>query len=250
MTIALNTITVRHERRIRLGFTAVLAGGAFGAAGVPLYSLTSLDGAGASPAVKKALVISDSPSFVELQLGADLVGGGLYSVSAVAVPGTGGSGVTPDPSSLTFRVSSVGASPTAPIGGAQAALSDVEVQLYGLDLTYQDGDFVEGPAGDLAMAGGVALVELDLTNRLLGNGLPWDLAYGAHLREHVDGTPGGMTPVRARVVRELRQDDRVAAADATVDLRDPSSPTITALPTLVGAAIVGAARQLELRSTL
>lgn len=249
MTIALNSITVRHERRIRLGFTATLAAGAFGAAGTPLYVVTSLDGLGTDPGVKKALVIADSPDFVELQLGADLVQGGLYSVSAVGVPGTGGAGVTPAPSTLTFRIGAE-QDPRAPMGGSQASLSTFEVQLYGIDLAFADGDFTEGPDGDLATIGGVALVELDLTNRLLGNGLPWDAAFGPHLREYVDGTPGSLTPVRARVIRELRQDDRVATADASVDLRDPAAPSITALPTLVGASVVGAAQQLQLRSAI
>jgi len=249
VTIALNTITIRHERRIRLGFTVTLAAGAFGAAGVPLYAVTSLDGLGASPTVKKALVIADSPNFVELQLGADLVQGALYSISAVGVPGTGGSGVTPDPSALTFRVATE-QDPRAALGATRDALSAFEVQLYGLDLAFEGGDFAEGPDGDLATTGGVALVEQDLTSRLLGMGLPWDAAYGARLRDFVDGAPGALTPARARVIRELRQDDRVAKADATVDLRDPANPTITALPTLVGASVVGAAQQLQLRTTL
>jgi hypothetical protein len=240
MTIALLSLHVRHERRLRVGFSVSLASGAFSAA---LYTVTCLDGTASSPAVTKALVVANSPEFVELQLGDDLAQGALYSVSAVGVPGTDAT-VTPDPSTAAVRLARE--TRVASIG-ARGAPSLLEEQLYGRDIRWSGTDFAETPSGDLDTVSGRECAEIDLTSRLTENGLPWDPTWGLGAYEYVDGAITSLPQLRGKAVAQLRQDDRVVRADASVDISDPEAPILEARPVLVGDAIFGADRSLDLR---
>ena len=74
MTIALLTALVRHERRVRLEFSADLAAGAF--TSLAWYSFTS-DGTAANPSAVAAYAVPNSPQTVELHLSVPLVQGAL-----------------------------------------------------------------------------------------------------------------------------------------------------------------------------
>ena len=238
MTIALLSLTVRHERRLRVGFSGALAAGAFAPA---LYTVTCLDGTASSPLVTKALVVANSPTFVELQLGDDLAQGALYRVSAVGVPGVDAT-VTPDPSTSDVRLARE--TRTAALG-ARGAPSLLEEQLYGRDVRWSGTDFAEAPSGDLDTVVGRECVEIDLTTRLVENGLPWDLTWGLGAYEFVDGAITALPGLRGKAIAQLRQDDRVVRADATVDITDPEAPVLQASPVLVGDAVFGAALDLR-----
>jgi hypothetical protein len=242
VTIALGSVTIRHERRVRLAFTDMLLASAF----VPaLYTVTSVDGLATAPTVMKALAVGNSPNVVELQLGGDLVQGALYQFSAPGVPGV--SGVTPSPSLELARWGLQRATAAATNSGPVAEL---EATLFGLDLAWTGSDFAETTGGDLATASGLAVVQTDLTNRLLANGLPWDATYGLQAREQVDGAPNALGSLQGRAVAQLLQDNRVASATATVDISDPSTPTILATAQLVGAAIARGGGALELQTEI
>ena len=138
--IALNQLTVRHERRVRVLFTEALGAGAFAPA---LYSLALGSGASGPPVVG-AIVIVGTPIAVELALGADLQDGGSYVLTASGVPALDGS-VTPPGSAFAFVWNS-GAAPT----NVELPEDDLDALLYGIDLVWTGTDFGETPLGDLA----------------------------------------------------------------------------------------------------
>lgn len=230
--VALNAVIVRHERRVRLVFSSALAVGAF--TSTSYYTVTSQDGLGASPGVQAVIQVPDSPAVAELQLDADLVQGGLYRFSAVAVPAADLS-VTPDPSELDAlfgQKAEPGAAATAPVA------PEAEVVLYGRDLHWNSDDFEENAEGDLARLEGAPLVQRDLTARALSEGLPWDPTYGAKPRGYVDGAGASLRSLRSAVVAQTRADDRVSEASATLDLEADAGPTIAVKAKLVGGQTV------------
>lgn len=244
MTIALNTIILRHERRVRLVFTLALGAGAF--TSTSFYTVTSVDGATTPPTVVKALGVTDSPNVVELQLGSDLVQGAAYSFSAVAVPGVDAS-TTPDPSAVEARMPRE-PGPAAP--GTRQQGSALEEVLYGRDLRWSGSDFAEAPGGDLDTTAGIEVVETDLSRRMLSDGLPWDQDFGLHGREYVDAPSPSLVELRGRAVAQLRQDDRVLSATVSVDVSNPAEPVLEAMPVLVGGQLVRQSAALQLRQTL
>jgi hypothetical protein len=227
MAINLTAIVVRHERRVRLVFDASLAMSAF--TSTSYYSALNLDGGAASPTIAKALVVTSSPNVVELQLGLDLVQGGKYSFTASGVPA-----VDLSTSPTQTVTATVGTEPTPAALGTHGGISNLERELYGVDLLVMD-DFIEGPDGDLATVAGLRCATLDLQEAMLADGLPWDPAYGLHARQEVDGAPGALVTLRGRAIEIMRRDDRILSADAEVDTTDPEGPVLTVKPTWIGA---------------
>lgn len=217
MAIDLASVIIKHERRAQLVFTAALAAGAF--ASTSYYSVTSLGGGGSSPTVVAVYLVAGSTSVVELALSVDLTPGVSYSFAAVAVPAADAS-TTPDPSTA---VAVFGQPTKAPTAQQKGGNSELERLLYGEDVVFANGDFVEGPGGDLATVSGAANLSGALYRRLFSDGLPWDDKYGLKPREYVDGTPGGMLSIRARAEEQLRADDRVATATVQVVIDNPNS---------------------------
>ncbi len=229
MTIALTSITVRHERRLRLGFSNLLAAGAF--TSTAFYTVTSLDDGGAAPAVSAAIVVSGSPNFVELSLADDLAQDASFSIAAVAVPAVDAS-VTPPGSALTFRTGRPALQPNEELPG-----DDIRALIYGVDLVFDGSDYVETADGDLATVSGQANAEAAVQRRCMSDGLPWAPAYGAHPRRYVDGARGAIAELKGALVRETLNDDRVDAC--TVDIVDddthPERTTFVINATLKGA---------------
>ena len=207
MTLVLNEIVVRHERRVRLLFTGPLAAGAF----KPTLYTVSLASRAAGPSVSGAILIAGTPSAVELALGADLQEGGAYVVQAPGVPGLDGT-VTVAGTSLAFLWSS-----GAPPANVEQPQDDLEALLYGVDLVWTGTDFGETPLGDLATVQGVENARGAVERRLSSEeDLPWRAGpYGPHARDYVDGPQKNATTLRGSILRQARIDDRVKDATAT-----------------------------------
>jgi hypothetical protein len=215
MSISLISVAVRHERRVRLVFSTSLALGAF--IDTSLYAISSVGDVNAAPPVVAVFALANSPNVAELQLGADLVAGGRYTVSAVGVPAAAGTNtdITPPGTEHDFVIGR----PTRVPHTRDA--TRLERVLYGSDLLFSGGDFQEDATGDLAERAGVALLEVDLYARMLSNGLPWAPEYGLHARAAVDAPELAMATLRGRAESQAREDDRVAEATARVQVADP-----------------------------
>jgi hypothetical protein len=228
MTITLAAVAIRHERRVRLAFTAEIGPGAYKA---DLYRVENFDGLAPGVPVRKALLVPNSPAVVELQLDADLAQGRLYRFFAEGVPALAG-GVT---SVGTFVDAAVSREPGgAPIGAPQPKGTALEVLLYGRDLGWTNGDLAETLSGDLELASGRAVAEADLARRLLSAGLPWDASYGLQAQEDIDGSPFALPVLRGRAIEQVYADDRVAEVDVTVYVARLGEPALVVRYRLVG----------------
>lgn len=228
MPLILAAVTIRHERRVRLSFTAELGPGAYQTA---LYRVENLDGLAPSIPVRKALLVPNSPAVVELQLDADLGQGRLYRFFAEGVPALAG-GTTPKG---TYADAVLAREPgCVPAGSPPARSVELDVLLYGQDLGWTDRDLAEILSGDLELASGRAVAEADLARRMLSAGLPWDRSYGLQADEEIDGSPFALPSLRGRAIEQAYADDRVAEADVTVDLTRLEAPALTLRFRLVG----------------
>lgn len=227
MAIALLSVNVRHERRLRLLFTNVLAAGAFGVPGPAYYTVENLDGKAVSPVVEAALIVSGSPEVVELSLGADLCNGAMYRITADGVPATDAS-TTPSGSQEQFRF---GTAPTKT--KVEPGLRDRERLLFQVDLIWNGSDYEESPTGDLARVEGVPNVTKALWRRVETPGLPWDPTWGVDVREYVDSPSALAVPLRGVVAGQVAQDPRVSSVKTAVEIQQEKT-FIHITPTLKG----------------
>lgn len=218
MAIALVAVTLKHSYRIRLSFSEALAAGAFTT--LSYYGCTNTDGGGIDPGVEAAFVVPNSPNVVELQFGNPLVGGALYSITAVGVPGVDAT-TTPPGTGDTF---SLGRDPVP--ANVEAPVSDLDALVYGIDLVHDGSDMVETSAGDLATVTGLANASQAIWRRETGHPLLWDPDYSPKLRSYVDGSAGALAAARGEILRQAQLDDRVDTADVK----------LTFDPTVVGGA--------------
>jgi hypothetical protein len=211
MTIELANVVIKHERRVRLLFTASLAAGAFSS--LTPYSVESLDGDVAEPLVLAAYALTSDPATVELQISTPLVEGARYRFFANAVPGLDSS-TTPNPSSVdgTFGASTLA---TRAVGVQQT--SQLDAFLYGIDLRFDGDDFAEAADGDLATIAGQPNLQAANERRAESEGLPWNPDHGIHPRQYVDSTPGGVLAMRGQAERKMRKDDRNKSVKARVE---------------------------------
>ncbi len=204
MPIQAANIIYRSPRRIRVVFTANLHASAF----VPSnFAVTSLDDFGPTPTVLRALVVSDSPASVELALGPELVAGAAYLVQIAAnIQAT-------DASTTAYTELPLRTPGTQPDLQAQAATLQTLAAVYGEDIVWQNGDWLEGPDGDLLTIGGSENVRASRERDALSEGLLWSSEYGAKLRQFVDGPSVNANEIRAALLRRAQADDRVVSAD-------------------------------------
>ncbi len=228
--IALLSVLPKHERRIRLITSESLSYLTF--TDLSLYSVDNLDGAGVSPDVVAAMMIPGSTNQVELVLNQDLVNGALYQVSMVGTTGGSYLDLQTIDSSQTFRFGTV-----AQVQNKEPAVSDADLVLYGRDIIWTGADFLETATGDLAVVGGAGNVQHAILRRVTGSPLPWDPAYSANARSYVDGTEGGILPLRGRLLSQVMQDDRVKTATVVLKTEDETS-FFEVSPTLVGGQAV------------
>jgi len=161
--------------------------------------------------VVEVFAIPGSQSVCELALGADLVGGETYNVTASQVPSAGGS-FTAQLETLVILVSDV---PNA-LRAVDEPTGSLADEIYGEDLVWSDGDMVEDPTGDLASAGGTGNVVDALERRLVSDGLDWDENYGGQLRRFVDGPRATAGEMRGLCTSQLLLDDRAQSASTRV----------------------------------
>lgn len=218
MSILFTSITIQHERRLRLLFSNSLAAGAF--TNLALYAVASVDATQPSPSVVAALIVPNTPNAVDVAVDQDLTPGAPYTVTAVGVPASD-STITPAGSVLPFALGTVIAVPNSEIDQ-----DDVDALTYGVDLVHDGTDFVEGPDGDLMTLTGQPLVFTDVVFRELSDGLPWKPSFGGHLRSLIDGPSVGAR-VRGRLVMQAKLDPRVATVDAVRAAPDPANPGST-----------------------
>jgi hypothetical protein len=221
---------LRHEQRspyrIRLGFDQAVDTGAFAPA---WYSIASLDSFGADPTVVAVLVVSGAAEVVELSLDLPLAPGGAYEITVSAgVPAVAD---TPLPADAFDRLVAPRPRPRVTVERSQA---DIQNLLYGEDLRHNGSDFVEQADGDLAGLLGVENAVDALQRAAAGNGLPWDEAWGAHLRELVDAPSPTVPTARGRVVAAMLADDRVRSADVVATAGDDGDVRIRGKVLLIG----------------
>ncbi len=233
--LSLLSLEPRSARRIRLLFSKNLAVGAF--TSTSFYTVTCIDGAGASPPVVAALAITDTAYAAELALSTDLVPGGSYVVSAVAVPAQDAS-TTPPGTELPLR------QPQRLEGPSQELSADaLSAFFFGADIQFQ-GDFLETANGDLARVIGTENVRGALARTMVSDGLVHDPSYGSHVREYVDGPAGALGTLPGKVQKALLRDDRVKRI-RSVKLQDfdsahPEQAIIDAQVDLIGGLPIDA----------
>lgn len=230
-TISLNSIEVKHERRIRLIFSEALDVGAFGVPAPAYYVVTCTDSLGVSPGISAAIMSSTNNAVVELTLTEDLVKGSLYTISAVGVPGVS-LDVTPDPSLLSFRFGF-----NAPKRDVEPIQQNRDDLVYGIDLLWNGADYQETASGDLDRVGGTANVTKALYRGLEGHGMTWDPTYGAHVRDFVDSPSTTAGSLKGNVQQQILSDPRVKASKIRVSTEDDVTYLIIT-PTLISGAVL------------
>lgn len=214
MTINLQTITVRHERRIRLVFTNTVDTAGFGIPAPAYYTVENLDGKGVSPEISAAMLVPNSPKVVDLALLDELVPGAMYKVIADGVPATDLS-VTPAGSEQRFLFAA-----KRTIDHRETAVIDRERLLYGTDLVWNGSDFEETATGDLATIAGTPNVTKALWRGIEAEGLPWDDRWGGKVREYVDSPSSSGTTLKGAVVTHILRDPRVASVTSELEQKD------------------------------
>ena len=211
----LNALEPRTVRRVRLLFSKNLAAGAF--TSTAYYTVTCTNGAGVSPGISAALMVPGTAYAVELALASDLVPGGTYTVSAVAVPAADASTTDPGSELSLFQ-------PERPPGPTDTVSPDaVAAFLFGVDPTFQ-GDFLETADGDLARISGMENAKAALVRAMVSDGLCHDPTYGAHPREYIDGPAALLGTFPGKVQRALQRDDRVKRSRTVIEDQDPARP--------------------------
>lgn len=210
MSIDLQTLLVRHERRVRLFFTNTLAAGAFST--LTYYTVSCQDGSGPDPNVVAAYAVTGNPVCVELALDQDLVDGGLYLFSAIGVPAIDAS-VTPNTATQPARVAL--GQKVANVEPA-ATSDDRDALMYQRDLVWDGTDLVEDASGDLATVTGQTNVVNAIVRREMGEPLAWDADYSPRARDYVNAPNVTLDELRVAVVRQARLDPRIVQARATV----------------------------------
>ena len=228
MSIFLQNVFLKHERRVRLIFSNSLAAGAFST--LSFYTFAVINGRGTAPNPVAAYPVIGNLTSVELVLDNDLAPGGVYSISAIGVPAldastTDGTNITQFSFPINFNV----------VPNVDTSTQDYGALLFGTDLVFNGTDFQVDQNGDLSTISGTPNAEGAITRRLLSNGLIWDPTYGAKARQYVDGVALGATSLRGALIQQSKADDRVKTATATLlSSDDPTNATFEVDVTLVG----------------
>jgi len=204
-------LQIKHARRIKLIFDQSLSIDAF--LSIAYYSVTCTDNKASNPNVVQAFYVPNSLNVLELALNIDLAQNSQYIVSAVGVPNSTNTEFTPDPSELKFYF---GQSTSPSLVNQKEGLNKIHSRLYGIDISMQNGEFIENKDGDLQLTTGPEMVKEALWRRLLSNGLMWNSQYGLKSREFVDATPDSMPLLSSNANSQVRLDDRVQ--DVSVEL--------------------------------
>lgn len=217
MTILLQAVSAKHETRLRLVFSTPLAAGAFGVPAPAYYAVTCEDGRGPNPPVKGAYIVPGCPAVVELALGQPLVRSSLYTITAEGVPAADLT-VTAAGTELSLRWGL-----SAPKENVEPGVRDRRRLLYGVDLVWNGTDYQESATGDLDRVEGTANVTKALNRAVEANGLPWDPAYGARIREFVDSPSTASGSMKGAVASQILRDPRVASLKVSYEIDDSNT---------------------------
>lgn len=233
MAIELTGIVVKHERRVRLVFSAPLAAAAFGTPAPAAYVIDNEDGAGPSPGVDAAIIVAGANTNVELALDSDLATGGLYRVRAIGIPAQDAS-VSTSASDQRFRF---GIPSTTT--NEEPKVSEGDLLLYGRDIVWGGVDYLETAEGDLATTEGPQNAIGALDRRMRGAPLPWAPLYSPRAREFVDAPLPTIAALRGRLETQAQRDDRFkgVVAKLIVDDEEPSDSYFEVTPTLIGGNV-------------
>ncbi len=238
MVMALNVVSIVHERRVRLVFSKAILASAFTTTSPPYFTFGCENGVGPNPNLVARFIVPGAPTVMECQLDVDLAPGGVYSFIAEQVSDSDGA-----EQSGSEKVYATFGTPTKVT--VQGAITESDRLLYGIDLQYEGADFVEGPDGDLAHTSGPALVRRDLWHRTLSDGLPWEPTFGVHARGWIDGAPGAVYTLRGRTADQMLEDDRVRDVEVKVTQDDTKGEaTVDIRPTLIGDAAVSSVQPI------
>ncbi len=206
MAIQAANIIYRSPRRLRVIFTNNLHSSAFVTAN---FVVKSVDDFGTEPTVVHAFVVGDSPASVELALSPELAPGAAYLVCVAA-------GVQAVDASTTAYTELPLRTPGVTVDDpARAAMLQIINSVFGEDIVFRNGDWVEGADGDLIGAGGAENVRLSRERDALSEGLLWSYEYGGRLRQFVDGPATNANAIREALLRRAQADDRVLSAEVT-----------------------------------
>jgi len=235
MTILLQALEVRHERRIRLVFTNTLASGAFGVPAPGGYSITCVDGSATPPGIQAALVVPGSSTVVELSFDAPLVRGSLYHITAQSIPAADTS-TTATGTGQDFRWGF----DTPPVN-VEPNRRNKELLLYGVDLLWNGQDYQENAAGDLDRVSGAANVTKALNRAVECNpgDLLWDEEWGGAIREFVDSPSTAVGTLKGAISSQILKDPRVKSVKTTYNVEDEKT-FLYATPKLISGEQIDA----------
>lgn len=225
MSIALQAVVFRHERRIRLTFTNELAVGAFGVPAPSYYAVVD-EATETTIRPAAALIVPNSPNVVELALESDLASGRHYTVLAIGVPATDAT-TTPAGSMERFQFGKPKTKETL-----EPATRDRERLLYGVDIEWDGRDFQEAANGDLQRLEGRECVTKCLWRSVEISGLPWDRTWGVNAREYVDSPIAASLSLRGAIAAQILRDPRVRSVETELEIGDRST-TLHITPTLI-----------------
>lgn len=218
MAGAINTLMFNGSRRIRCFCTQSLGAGAFSS--ISYYTVTNLDGLGASPTVKAVFSIANTPGAFELAISFDLVAGALYELSVVSLPFA-------DTSTFTGSIEAeVPVAANTPDPQAEPSTGDFSLYYYGRDILLSDtGDFALSPTGDLATIYGRVNWEDAILRRVISDGIPWDASYGALPSTFVNAPTQYQLPLSAKLVQQARADNRTLNAQVALIPNPGATPS-------------------------
>ena len=216
----------RSVRRVRCTFPSPLAPSAFTMAP---WSIQCLDSFGSSPTINAVLLIPGQANCAELSLSCDLVDGSVYQITGNAVTAAAGAGMWTGSVQWCTRQT-----PKAP--SPEVNLSEVDAVLFGIDLAWASGDFVETAQGDLATIGGAENARTALVRRATSEGLPWAPKYGVKPRKYVDGSSLALPKILNTVTSQFLRDNRVKAVSAKIQSSGEQSSILAQITFIDGTA--------------
>jgi hypothetical protein len=174
--------------------------------------------------VEAIFAIASDTSQVELAVDSDFVGGGLYTIGCVSVPGI-------DSTTYTGTIQNRYGQPTTAAPDTEPETSDLSLLLYNRDIFWNGQDFQEDTSGDLATIAGRANWQGALSRRMISSGIMWDATYGAKSDQGVDAPVALQPSLAGRFLGQARLDNRTA--QATIDFSDDPNTGIASFTIIV-----------------
>jgi hypothetical protein len=223
MALVLLSVVQRSPTRIRLQFDGAVGAGAFGPAALANYSAAeSYNGTTTADrvwAVSGAILVASDATALELALSLPVSDGAWFWVQFNAsVPAAAGPPFAGAVSQL-IRTAEPLLDPSP-----EVAATDLDAFLWGEDFVFVQGDWAEGPEGDMLTGSGPQNAIDAAARRLLSEGLLWDDSYGLKPSRYIDAPAVVAGSIAGEAQAQIVQDDRVVAAQSSVGNVDPQHP--------------------------